>query len=71
MGVQVIRWRADDGSLFETQRDLLLYEMQAIDRREIELFLDKYMRTSSSRRSEYRRVLNAWQQHMREGTLDE
>jgi hypothetical protein len=62
MGRRIERWIADDGVEFSTQQEMILHELDLIDAREIELFLDGMDKLAPRRRVEYAKVLVAWQQ---------
>lgn len=71
MGKQVVRWMSDDGKEFDSQQDMLLYELGRLDEKEIDLFIDQNYSDASRRKTEYKKLLMKWQGHMRsiEGSL--
>jgi hypothetical protein len=64
MGQAVQRWVADDGTEFDTQKDMIIHEMTILDEKEIDLFLAN-IETSVKRISEYRKLLITWQKYIR------
>lgn len=69
MGKKVDRWIADDGTEFQDQKSMLLYEMAQVDAKEIEVFLrEKFSERGSRRNSEYKKLLIEWQAYMRENS---
>jgi hypothetical protein len=69
MGVSALRWIADDGVEFNSKREMLLHEMTLLDVKEIDIWLLQ-QEVSTKRMNEYRKLLRAWQQHIRTQELD-
>ena len=68
MGKAVQRWVADDGTEFETEREMILHEMTLLDVKEIDIWLQQ-QEVSTKRMNEYRKLLGSWQQHIRSQEL--
>lgn len=64
MGASVIKWIADDGTPFDTQKEMIVYELALLDSKDIDLFLE-IQKTSPKKFPEYKKLLVAWQTHMR------
>ena len=71
MGRAVERWVADDGSEFDSKRDMLVHEMTILDEKEIDYFVTTVIDTSVKRASEYKKLLMAWQKHIRTQQFEE
>lgn len=69
MGKAVQRWIADDGTEFESEREMILHELTLLDIKEIDLWLQQ-QEVSPKRLNEYRKLLRSWQQHIRNQELN-
>ena len=65
MGKQVKKWIADDETMFDDERSMVLHELKLIDQKEIDLFLIN-KEVSVKRKAEYTKLLREWQEHKRE-----
>lgn len=63
MGRQVTKWVSEDGQEFVDERSMLLHELELVDAKEIELFIQKY---PEKKGKEYSKVLLDWQKYQRE-----
>lgn len=70
MGRRISKWIADDGSEHDTEREMVMHEMEAIDAKEIDAFLRKEDGNLPKRHREYTRVLIEWQKYVRASDLD-
>lgn len=71
MGRAVERWVADDGTEFDSKREMLIHEMTILDEKEIDFFVSNIIETSAKRASEYKKLLMTWQKHIRGQQLEE
>lgn len=70
MGHQIAKWIADDGSEHNTERDMVMHEMEAVDAKEIEAFLRDEDGKPPKRWREYTRILTEWQKYVRANYFD-
>jgi hypothetical protein len=70
MGKAVERWVADDGTEFDSKKDMLIHELTLLDEKEIDVFLTAFVSPTSKRTTEYKKLLIQWQKHIRAQDFD-
>lgn len=69
MGKMVSKWIANDGEEFLSEQDMILHELEEIDKEEISVFVDN-LKPSARKASEYKKLLAQWQRYLRETQLE-
>ena len=64
MGRAIQRWVAEDGTEFDDERSMVLYELSILDASEIEIFLKDVIEASPRKTIEYRKILKRWQAYL-------
>jgi len=60
MGYSALKYYADDGTTFDTEVDMMVYELSLLNQKEIQLYVEQ-ISNSPRQITEYTRVITAWE----------